>query len=292
VLSDLAQEQAGSPRTPRQLAADQMVVSLGREIAGGIVGVGAFTPLAMAAAMWAKAGHAKRAALYPISFNGTRVDTWFPLSYSFVEGMTLAAGVTYPIAELTDIAQHRGMDFEAVMPLQMDRFGNVNLSVLGPFDRPTFRGPGANGIDALCVMEQKLVVYTPRHSPRTFVENVDFVTGAGNDPRRRQDGGEGGVRLVITDLCIMDFGPDGLALIRSLHPGVSVEQVQEQTGFELPAADGVAVTDPPSPEDLERLNRVDPLGIREMDFMSGRERREALPGLLERELDYFSARVG
>ncbi|WP_067650488.1 CoA-transferase [Nocardia harenae] len=273
--------------TPAYSPADLIAIELGRRVVdGSVVGCGAFTPLAMAATMWAKAGHAGNAILYPISFNATRVDRWFPLSYSHTEGMALVAGQSLPAIDLFDLAQHRGMDFELVLPLQVDAHGNINSALIGDPRKPKLRGPGSNGIDALCVMDQKVTVYVTDHSTRTFVPEVDFVSGAGDATRR---GGKtpGGIGFVVTNLCTMELA-EGRWLLRSVHPGVEVEDVRAATGFEIETADDLATTTPPTKQELDLLDAVDPLGIRELDLLSGVQRRRELARLLRREDEYFT----
>lgn len=278
----------------RAEVADLMTVVLGREIQDhSVIAAGAFTPLSMAAAVWAKAGHAPGAALFPISFNAVRVDEWFPLSYSFVEAMCMTAGVAYPMIDVFDVGSRHGIDFEAVMPLQIDGRGNVNLSVVGgDYRRPRFRGPGAAGLDALCLMEQELVVYCPRHTPKVLVDEVDFVTGPGNDPTRRAEGDAGGVGLLVTELCVMDYDDEGWCRVRSLHPGVTMAEVVARTGFALDPTARPPTTEPVSDAERALLDQVDPLRTRDIEMMDGRERRAALPGLLRRELEWFEARLG
>jgi glutaconate CoA-transferase subunit B len=274
-------------------ASDLMAIVLGREITdNSVIAAGAFTPLSLAAAVWAKAGHAPGAVLFPISFNAVRVDDCFPLSYSFMEAMCMTAGMAYPMIDIFDVGGRHGIDFEAVSPLQIDGVGNINLSVVGgTYEKPLFRGPGAAGLDALCLMEQKLVVYCPHHTPRVLVDEVDFVTGTGNEPGRRRDGGAGGVGLIVTELCVMDFDDAGRCQVRSLHPGVAMAEVVERTGFALDPHATVPTTPAPTGDELALLELVDPLRTRDIEMMTGAERRAAMPQLLKDELAWFEAHL-
>ena len=280
---------------------DLMTVVLGRQIADGeVIHCGAFTPMVLASGMWAMARHAPNAVILPISLTGVRTFKPFPISYSLLEGMTLEAGVQYPMVDIfTHVEGPDGCGYEPVNPLQIDQWGNVNMSVIGPFDAPKFRGPGAAGMDVLPLMlNHKLVLYAPRHTPRIFVESVDFVTGVGNNLDRRRDTGakHGGMRLIVTDLCVMDFNDSGRARVTSLHPKVTWEQVRKATGFDLDIAtdtpEDLPVTPEPTEEDMKTLEFIDPLKVRTFEFMSATERRERLPSLLLEEWEHFSALAG
>ena len=136
---------------------------------------------------------------------------------------------------------------------QLDRFANINSSVIGPYDKPKVRLPGGGGapeIAALC--KQTYVVMG--QTKRSFVERVDFVTsfgfGEGGDHRQRLGIKTAGPTLVITDLCVMR--PDSATkelVVSALHPGVTREQVTEHTGWPVRFADPLDET--PSPTDAE-----------------------------------------
>jgi glutaconate CoA-transferase subunit B len=113
--------------------------------------------------------------------------------------------------------------------------------------------------------------FVPRQTPRSFVQKVDMASGVGYDPQRwapgvRRDFVE--LRLVVSDLAVLDFqGPNHAMRIRSLHPGVTAERVQEQTAFELAIAPDVHETPAPGPEELRLIREVlDPNGLRDSVF--------------------------
>ncbi len=152
---------------------------------------------------------------------------------------------------------------------QVDAHGNVNNSVIGAdYDRPDVRLPGTAGLADLCSTGQELYYWHPDHSRRSFVPRVDFVSGAGylagGDARERL-GLAGGPRVVVTNLAVLDFDPVTKHMrLASLHPGVTLEEVRDATGFELPAPAGpLPVTAPPTPEQVRLLREViDPEGLR------------------------------
>src|ERR1700722_3558259 len=144
---------------------------------------------------------------------------------------------------------HRGIDFFFYSGMQIDRFGNLNLHYVGgTFDHPTFRGPGVPNV-SFATTCKRIYLYPIAHTPRTFVETVDFISVPGHlqgPDSKRAAGLSNGPALCVTPLAVMDFDPATLAMrLRSVHPGVSVEQVQSQTGFSLIVPERVGVTEPP-----------------------------------------------
>ena len=152
------------------------------------------------------------------------------------------------------------------MPTQIDRFGNVNISRIGDAAKPKAQLLGVRGIPGNTI-NHPCSFFVARHSPRSFVADVDMASGVGYDPRRwtagvRQDFRD--LRLVVTNLAVLDFqGPAHAMRIRSVHPGVSVDEVRRQTGFELAAGAEVAETPAPTAEQLRLIAEVlDPNNLR------------------------------
>lgn len=142
-------------------------------------------------------------------------------------------------------------DFAILGALQIDKFGNINTVCVGAHGKPRLRGPGTVGISALCGLSKRFYVMMLRHERSAFVERVDFITGAGHlegDNSRIARGlPEGGPCMVVTPLGIFDFSPDSKRMrIKSLHRGVTLDQVRDNTGFEL-MCDGT----PPATRDPE-----------------------------------------
>jgi glutaconate CoA-transferase subunit B len=128
---------------------------------------------------------------------------------------------------------------------QIDRFGNLNSTVIGPYDRPHVRLPGAGGAPEIARCAREVFVML-RQSPRSFVEELDFVTSVGDR-----------VTVVVTDLGLLEPDPRTRELtLTHLHPGVEVDQVQEATGWQLRVADEPATTRAPSDEELAALRRL------------------------------------
>jgi glutaconate CoA-transferase subunit B len=135
---------------------------------------------------------------------------------------------------------------------QIDRFANINSSVIGPYERPNVRLPGGGGAPEIASHCRQIYVVMAQ-SRRTFVEQVDFITsfgfGTGGDHRQRLGINTLGPTLVITDLCIMRPDPKTKELVvRSLHPGVTREQVTANTGWAVRFAETAETTAPTDAE--------------------------------------------
>jgi acyl CoA:acetate/3-ketoacid CoA transferase beta subunit len=148
---------------------------------------------------------------------------------------------------------------------QIDRFGNQNISCLGPHDAPTRQMFGSRGAPGNTV-NHRTSYWIPKHSPRVFVESVDVVTGVGYDRATGSAGRFHDVHRVVSNLAVLDFGaPEHAMRLVSVHPGVSVADVLAATSFPLVVED-VTTTRLPTDEELKLLREVlDPRGIRERE---------------------------
>jgi acyl CoA:acetate/3-ketoacid CoA transferase beta subunit len=151
---------------------------------------------------------------------------------------------------------------------QVDRYGNQNISCIGAHERPARQLLGMRGAPGNTA-NHRTSYWVPRHSRRVLVEAVDVVSGVGHDRARAAGLRFHDVYRVVTNLAVFDFGtPDGAIRLRSVHPGVDVEEVVAQTGFPV-RTDGVPASRTPSPTELELLRRVlDPDGRREKEVPS------------------------
>lgn len=155
---------------------------------------------------------------------------------------------------------------------QIDRFGNQNISCIGDWARPKRQLLGVRGAP-VNTLNNPVSYWIPRHSARVFVEKVDMISGVGHDSAaaagpsatRFHD-----LRRVVSDLAVLDFGAADHAMrLVSLHPGVTVEQVREATGFELATTDDVPCTREPTARELRLIRDVvDPRGLREREVRS------------------------
>ena len=150
---------------------------------------------------------------------------------------------------------------------QIDRFGQSNLSMIGAdYSRPKSMMLGVRGFPGNS-MNHANSFFVPNHSTKVFVAGeVDMVSSAGYNPARLARGWslDGiDIRCVYTNLCVMDFGrPDHQARLLSLHPGVTVDQVRQATGFELLVPVDVPLTPDPTAQQLDLLAKLDPHKLR------------------------------
>jgi glutaconate CoA-transferase subunit B len=182
---------------------------------------------------------------------------YLPESLNGDDPLTVCEGVI-SLEDVFDLEMSGRFDIMFASGMQIDQFGNVNLVSIGPHSKPKLRGPGTVGLEfAGCVNE--IVYFFRAHNKHTFVPKVDFVSafGYGEGPGGRAECGlaeNHGPKLVVTNLAVLDFDDATRRMrLRSLHPGVSAERVQENTGFALIAPDAVPETTLPTPEELRLL---------------------------------------
>jgi len=175
----------------------------------------------------------------------------------------MATGMDYVMSA----AQAGYIDYGMLGAAQIDPYGNINTTVIGPYDKPKVRLPGSGGGNDVGSLTWRQII-TMQQDSRKFVEKLDFLTTPGflGSPLGREKAGlpKGtGPYRVVTQLGVMGFEPgSGRMMLISTHPGVSVGQIRENTGFRLIIPDRVAVTEPPTSEELRILRtEIDPSGI-------------------------------
>jgi len=169
------------------------------------------------------------------------------------------------MAEIMEICQRGLMDFTFLGGAQIDAYGNLNSTMIGEeYAKPKVRFPGSGGACDLASLCWKTMVVT-NHDPRRFVAELDFLTTPGylHGPGAREAAGlppGTGPYRVITDLAILGYHDTTKRMqVLSLHPGVDLEKVRKATSFELEVADSLAVTAPPTEDELRILREeVDP----------------------------------
>jgi glutaconate CoA-transferase subunit B len=230
---------------------------------GEVVFIG--TGLPLIAAMLAKKTHAPGAKIvYEAGFiDSNAIDIALSIADSRL-GYRASAAIGL-IETLGLLLQGGHVDLGFVGAAQIDEYGNINTTYIGSFENPTVRLPGSGGGNDI-VSSAKRIVITMTHEKRKMVKKLDYLTSPGflDGPGTREKAGlrGGGPSLVVTNLCQMDFDPKTKKIrLATVHPGVSVQQVLENSGFDLMVPKEVPTTEPPTCEELGLLRAIDPHGI-------------------------------
>lgn len=250
---------------PEEFATLELMAVCGsRQIKNGdVVFIG--TGLPLIAAMLAKKTHAPRAKIvYEAGFiDSNAKDIALSIADSRL-GYRASAAIGL-IETLGLMLQGGHVDVGFVGAAQIDEYGNINTTYIGSFEKPTVRLPGSGGGNDIISSAKRFVVIM-MHEKRKMVKKLDYLTSPGflDGPGARQKAGlmGNGPSLVVTNLCQMDFDPDTKRIrLATVHPGVSVQQILENSGFDLMVPKNVQTTEPPTLEELELLREIDPNGI-------------------------------
>jgi glutaconate CoA-transferase subunit B len=241
--------------------AERMVACAARALRDGevvFVGIG----LPNLACNLARLTHAPRLVLLYESGAVGAVPERLPLS---IGDPALAAGCTAvaPMADVFHLILQGGrIDVGFLGGAEIDRFGNLNTTVIGEYARPKVRLPGSGGACEIAIHSKRVVVIGAQQA-RSFPERVDFRTSPGHAVERGGRSVPGaGPRLVITDLGVYDFEtPTREMRLASIHPGVTLEKVRENLGWDVAVARPLATTDPPTAEEIAVLRGLDPKGL-------------------------------
>jgi len=244
----------------RAYTADEMMtVAAARALKDGtvcFVGIG----LPSAAANLARLTHAPDIVLiYESGTIGTKPNV-LPLSIGDGELAETADAVVSVPEMFRYWLQGGRIDVGFLGAAQLDRFGNINTTVIGPYDKPKVRLPGAGGAPEIATSAHEIFIML-RQGPRAFVDKLDFVTSVGfatgGDSRVRLGVATRGPTLVVSDLGILTPDPETRELtLTSLHPGVDVERARAATGWPLKVAARLDTTPPPTPDELEALRAL------------------------------------
>ena len=246
-------------------SSEMMIVAAARELAGQhvcFVGVG----LPNIAVNLAKRTVAPDLELvYEAGVFGAR-PARLPLSIGDPTIVTGAIAVTSMFELFSFYLQGGLIDVGFLGAAQIDRFGNINTTVIGDYADPTTRLPGSGGACEIAINAREIFVIM-RQSRRSFVERIDFRTSPGNlagaanaAAIRREQGWLGsGPSVVVTDLGIYHFDESGEMRLDSLHPGATLEQVRETIGWQPRVATDLRVTPDPTPDELHLIRvELDP----------------------------------
>ncbi|MGQ9693371.1 MAG: CoA-transferase subunit beta [Thermodesulfobacteriota bacterium] len=211
-----------------------MAIIISREVRDlETVGVGAASPIPAAGCLLAEELHAPQATIIILGSKDY---------HPFLGGSS----------ELHFLAQRGELDLFFLSGLQIDSRGNINLHVLGDYQLPKMRLPGAYGSAMLYYMARRVILFRTEHTRRTFVEKVDFITAPGITSARVYQ--PGGPTKVVTPKAVLGWDKFNKRwYLESVHPGINLAEVLENTGFELEVPSSLAITLSPTDKELQTL---------------------------------------
>ena len=232
---------------------DMMAVELSRLIHNGDrVFHGVSSHLPMIAVLLARHTHAPEAVHLNIPGGVNPEDPALRSWTSAGDELWEPAAAAFPLMDVFDLSMRGGLDVAFLSGVQFDQEGRVNASVIGDYCRPKVRLPGGAGSAVLIPTAKRAVIWRTKHDRRTFAERVDFTTAQGH------------VSDIITPLCHFAMR-EGKLIVESVHPGHSLAEVAENTGFPVQYYEE-RETVPPTEEEMRWLARIDPRDLRSIEF--------------------------
>ena len=244
---------------PEYSPAEMMIVASARQLAGErvcFVGVG---PPNIACNLAKRTVAPGLELVYESGVFGSE-PARLPLSIGDPTLVTGSASVTSMFELFAYYLQGGLIDVGFLGASQIDRFGNINTTVIGAYDSPKVRLPGSGGACEIAINAKKVFVIMPQ-TKRSFVDHIDFVTSPGHLTGKRPATWGAGPSVVVTGLGLYGFNDrTGEMVLRSLHQGISLDEVRDNTSWELRVADDVQQTPPPTEEELRVIRELDPGG--------------------------------
>ena len=232
---------------------DMMAVGLARLLKPGeTVFHGVASPLPMVATLLAKRLYAPSLVYLNITGGIDAQPEHLPVS-TVDPALLHGTRALVTLADLFDLSARGRLDVAFLSGVQIDGRGRINMSAIGDFAHPKVRLPGGAGSAMLMPTAKRVILWRTKHDPRIFVDQLDFVTAAGNVDR------------VVTPLGVF-VRRDGLLQVESLHPGVTPEMMRDATGFPVDVWPETPETRPPSVEELAALREIDPDGVVRSEF--------------------------
>jgi glutaconate CoA-transferase subunit B len=258
-----------------------MAVCMARTIKDGTtVFNGVAVPLPFAAIMLARKTHAPDCVFWSGLLAGLNPDPCFLPPTSGDSSILTGADPILHLSQIFELAMRGGLDRIFFSGAQIDKHGNLNNTLIGSMDKIRVKLPGGAGASHIGAFAKNFTVWSVRHEATitakgqrlySFVDKVDFVTTMGlrNQAGTRKELGlrGGGPDVVVTNLCVFDFDEATMIMrLKSLHPGVTVQDVLDNTGFEPVIPAKIQETAPPSEEEIHIVRTVDPLETRKRGF--------------------------
>ncbi len=257
--------------------AEYMAIQVSRQIRpdDGIVGPGFYNDIIYNGACLAMLTHAPNV-LYLAGTGWTSLaerglprstPMYIPFEYRFM-AVTECTIKGHDVIQLSAPGPRKHCNVFFLGAMQVDKYGNQNISIIGDIKKPTFRGPGIIGLQTFSCFMKRYYIYTRVHNRQTFVDTVDFISCPGykNKYGERKDWGldrwNPGPSMIVTPIALMDFDEETKHMrLKSVHPGHTVEEVKKNTGLDLIIPEKVLTTEPPTEEEISLLrDEVDRLG--------------------------------
>jgi glutaconate CoA-transferase, subunit B len=233
--------------------AELMAVAIARLLRDGeVVFQGVNSALPMVAIALARQLHAPRLTYLNIAGGIDPAPRFLPASSTAAE-LTRGSASLFNNEDFYDLCARGGIDTAFLGAVQIDAQGRTNVSAIGAQARPKVRLPGGGGAAMIMPTARRVILWRTQHSPRVFVERLDFVTAAGNVDR------------VVTPLCVFQRRA-GRLQIEAVFPTSSAAEVVANTGFPLDLPAPCPVLAPPTAAELAALAAIDPRGVRRQEF--------------------------
>lgn len=250
-------------------AKELMSVFIARQMRNGdYVALGTNLPVSTAGVLLAHLTRCPDIKISALSYfmNLARVERFHDLGQVASPRLSRWAESVWSLDALLDAVPR--MEWSFTGALQIDKFGNTNLIGIGDDPRNlTFRGPGSVGSSTVAALVRHYMIHVGNHTPRVLVEKCDYRSafgfGDGGDHRQRLGLPGGGPKYVVTPKAIMDFEPESKHMrLKHLLPGVTIDEVLANTGFQLLIPDTLDDAPLPTPEELRILRtRIDTQGV-------------------------------
>ena len=258
-----------------------LIYQLALSVDDGILAFHGFgSPLVQLALHLAKRNHAPNLTLIAGATYGVNPNPPFLTPTSNDWAMSQGAECFLDIEELFDLGASGRLGRMFLSGLQIDKWGSMNVTRLGNDDKPKLKLPGGGGGCNLACDVEHITIWTAAHRAPAdnkghrryrLVEACDFVTSVGHrtvDDQTRADMcyQGGGPDCIITDLGIFDFDETGHARLKAVYPDTDIDIIQQNTEFDFPVSDNLAVVDLPTPEMIEFIRAMDPMKIHEREL--------------------------
>ena len=238
---------------------DFLVLNLAREINEGetiVQGTATLIPLIATSLAMQK----KKINLIGGFFSNPKITPKIPSTFSFENYKN---GKSYlGLSKFLDLLQNNQIHLEFLRPAQVDKFGNINNTVIGKYKKPKIRLPGGMGVDDVMHFIKKIVLYIPNHNNKTLVNKVDFITASGWNKGKGPD-------KIITNMCVFEFINKKITLTE-INPFYSLKDIREKTGFRFKIASKLKNMPLVDNKTRELINKLDPLNLRDLEI---REKR-------------------